>query len=198
MITINITCSDFTEAAVLLAKCAEGKRLLDGDDVTSVAEADVTSVAEADVTSVAEADVTSVAEADVTSVAEAAIAADSAGLPWDDRVHSSSKALNADGTWRKRRGVTDETVAAVEAELRGQPATEVTVEDRKPVDQPKAEPEAKKFELQDVRDALQLVVDKHGMDAARAFITQQGFERVTAIPEDKFGDFIRACRSKAA
>lgn len=49
---------------------------------------------------------------------------DSAGLPWDARIHSSTKELNADGTWRKRRkskGQPDDaTIAAVEAELRAQ------------------------------------------------------------------------------
>lgn len=28
---------------------------------------------------------------------------DSTGTPWDERIHSASKALNADGTWRLRR-----------------------------------------------------------------------------------------------
>lgn len=43
---------------------------------------------------------------------------DSAGLPWDKRIHSSSRAKVADGTWRKLRGVDDALVASVEAELR--------------------------------------------------------------------------------
>lgn len=44
---------------------------------------------------------------------------DSSGLPWDKRIHSSSKAVNADGTWRKLRGLNDAAlVARVEAELR--------------------------------------------------------------------------------
>lgn len=44
---------------------------------------------------------------------------DSAGLPWDKRIHSSSKAKNADGSWRKLRGLNDGAlVARVEAELR--------------------------------------------------------------------------------
>lgn len=30
-------------------------------------------------------------------------ATDSTGTPWDERIHSASKALNADGTWRLRR-----------------------------------------------------------------------------------------------
>lgn len=46
---------------------------------------------------------------------------DSAGLPWDERIHSSSKALKGDGTWRYRQGVSEDTKRAVEAELRGGP-----------------------------------------------------------------------------
>lgn len=47
---------------------------------------------------------------------------DSAGLPWDGRIHATSAGgahpTVADGTWRKKRGVDDATVAKVEAELR--------------------------------------------------------------------------------
>lgn len=42
---------------------------------------------------------------------------DSKGTPWDARIHSESKAINADKTWRKRRGVSDETFNAVMTEL---------------------------------------------------------------------------------
>lgn len=51
--------------------------------------------------------------------ATAAPSVDNTGLPWDERIHSSTKAINADGTWKKRRGVTPPIVAKVEAELRG-------------------------------------------------------------------------------
>lgn len=34
---------------------------------------------------------------------ELAPTTDSTGTPWDERIHSTSKALNADGTWRLRR-----------------------------------------------------------------------------------------------
>ncbi len=34
---------------------------------------------------------------------------DSTGTPWDDRIHSASKALNGDGTWRLRRKPADKT-----------------------------------------------------------------------------------------
>lgn len=44
---------------------------------------------------------------------------DANGLPWDERIHSSNHARNVDGTWRKKRNVNAETVAAVEAQLRG-------------------------------------------------------------------------------
>jgi hypothetical protein len=43
---------------------------------------------------------------------------DAAGLPWDERIHSSSKAIVADGTWRQKRGVSELLVKKVEAELR--------------------------------------------------------------------------------
>ena len=46
---------------------------------------------------------------------------DAAGLPWDGRIHSGpadKKKKNADGTWRKKRGVDDATVEQVTAELR--------------------------------------------------------------------------------
>jgi len=43
---------------------------------------------------------------------------DAAGLPWDSRIHASTRALLNDGTWRAKRGVSDELVASVVAELR--------------------------------------------------------------------------------
>ena len=44
---------------------------------------------------------------------------DSTGLPWDDRIHSTPPRTNADGTWRKRRGLDDAVYEAVVAELTG-------------------------------------------------------------------------------
>jgi hypothetical protein len=44
---------------------------------------------------------------------------DCRGLPWDARIHASTKAVNADGTWRAKRGVNDPAfVQRVEGELR--------------------------------------------------------------------------------
>lgn len=44
-------------------------------------------------------------------------AVDSKGTPWDARIHSESKATVADGSWRKRRGVSDDIFNAVMTEL---------------------------------------------------------------------------------
>jgi hypothetical protein len=46
-------------------------------------------------------------------------AVDSSGLPWDARIHASSKTTNADGTWRAKRGVDPILVRKIEGELRG-------------------------------------------------------------------------------
>lgn len=54
---------------------------------------------------------------------------DANDLPWDPRIHASSKALNRDSTWRYKRGVDKDVVEAVEAELKGllsAPAQETT------------------------------------------------------------------------
>lgn len=55
----------------------------------------------------------------------AAPAVDSAGIPWDERIHAKSKTTKADGTWKRGRGVTDEQAAAVEAELRARVASPI-------------------------------------------------------------------------
>ena len=43
---------------------------------------------------------------------------DSTGMPWDARIHSGNGALTEAGIWRKKRGVTDQTIKEVEFELR--------------------------------------------------------------------------------
>jgi hypothetical protein len=40
------------------------------------------------------------------------------GLPWDGRIHASSRAKLANGKWRTKRGTTDAQVAMIQAELR--------------------------------------------------------------------------------
>lgn len=45
-------------------------------------------------------------------------ATDTAGFPWDERIHAGTKAKTDTGHWRKRRGVADHIVSNVENELR--------------------------------------------------------------------------------
>jgi hypothetical protein len=63
-------------------------------------------------------------------IANGDIELDSAGLPWDARIHSGNKAITADGNWKYKRGVDREVlVPQVEAELRalvGVPSPEPT------------------------------------------------------------------------
>lgn len=42
---------------------------------------------------------------------------DKDGLPWDSRIHASSHAMNADGTWRLKRGLAKDHLDKVTAEL---------------------------------------------------------------------------------
>ncbi|MNJ10747.1 hypothetical protein D3C77_49110 [compost metagenome] len=57
---------------------------------------------------------------------------DKNGMPWDERIHSSSKNQNADGTWRYLRGGDAEQRAAVEAELRARGYGQVQTEQAPP------------------------------------------------------------------
>lgn len=47
---------------------------------------------------------------------------DKNGLPWDGRIHASTKRKNADGSWTAKRGVNAGLITQVEAELRAQVA----------------------------------------------------------------------------
>lgn len=65
--------------------------------------------------------------APVAPTAEVVIAGDgvldSAGIPWDERIHASTKTQNKDGTWTRRRNTEDAVFDAVMAELKGTPLT---------------------------------------------------------------------------
>jgi len=49
---------------------------------------------------------------------------DADGLPWDERIHASTKTTTQDGRWKKKRGVDVELIEVVEAELRGAEVTD--------------------------------------------------------------------------
>lgn len=48
---------------------------------------------------------------------------DAEGLPWDERIHSSSKKKTAKGVWARRRGIQDAEYNSVKAELLGAATT---------------------------------------------------------------------------
>jgi hypothetical protein len=73
---------------------------------------------------------------DAGPVNAAAPATDASGLPWDERIHAKTKATTEAGMWRKRRGVDEATVSAVEAQLRATLAPPIPA----PVAQPVAMP----------------------------------------------------------
>lgn len=60
-------------------------------------------------------------------------AVDTTGMPWDERIHSPNKTRIANGSWRKKKGVAETVVAAVEAERRGAPqVTTAAVQQQQP------------------------------------------------------------------
>lgn len=56
-------------------------------------------------------------ETAVLPVSDSAL--DTAGIPWDARIHAGTKTTNKDGTWSRRRNTPDATYDAVMAELKG-------------------------------------------------------------------------------
>jgi len=76
---------------------------------------------------------------------------DKDGLPWDGRIHTESKAMNADGRWRNKRNLDAALKAQVEAQLRqvmgaapapthAQPAAPVTIPTAGPAPVPPSVP----------------------------------------------------------
>lgn len=58
------------------------------------------------------------ASAPTVAAPTGSVVTDKNGLPWDARIHASSKTMNADGSWRGRRNTDAHIIAQVEAELR--------------------------------------------------------------------------------
>ena len=67
-------------------------------------------------------------------------ATDANGLPWDERIHASTRTKTAKGVWKRLRGVDDDTVAAVEAQLRGQHSPSAAPVQQEPVVMPMSVP----------------------------------------------------------
>lgn len=116
-------------------------------------------------------------------------ATDKNGLPWDERIHAGTKALNADGTWKKRRGVDDATVAAVTAELTGAAPTPTPQPESTPA--PTQAPVPSTNRIQDFQQIVQ-ELQKTGTAAAADYMpkyhgqivqTLLKLSGVTTVPE---------------
>lgn len=125
---------------------------------------------------------------------------DKAGLPWDERIHSGSKALKADGYWKAKRGVDPELVKQVEAELRAvmalpagdaaeQPAP--TPEQGGYVPPPSPQPEAQQAEAMPEQAAAapapQTFMDVVGLVGQRGIQQPQLMEACKAVGLPDFG-----------
>ena len=86
------------------------------DDITKVAEAPVPAPIEA--FKAPEAPVIPPAPPAPPMPPISGIDVDITGLPWDGRIHASSRAKTTEGLWRARRGVDKALVAQVEAQLK--------------------------------------------------------------------------------
>ena len=82
---------------------------------------------------------------------------DARGIVWDERIHSSSKGCNDDGTWRRRRGVDPALIARYEADalVRITAATKGEPE-------PEPEPEISEFEW--VKTGLERAANQEEID----------------------------------
>lgn len=101
---------------------------------------------------------------------------------WDERIHAASKTRNSDGSWRKKRGVSDELVAAVEAELRGDtPEATDTPDTPEATDTPTAE-----YTPQDVMRRLGELVTNGDFTPAdiRQVATDCGLSEIVEIAQD--------------
>lgn len=94
---------------------------------------------------------------------------DKDGAPWDERIHSSTRVKNKDGTWRTKRGVTPEAIAAVNAERAhvGVPAAPGQVPAPPPVDN-----EAPGIAFIDVVRKVQGAINSGAKDSQGRVITQ--------------------------
>lgn len=118
-------------------------------------------------------------------------ATDKNGLPWDERIHAGTKALNGDGTWKKRRGVDDATVAAVTAELTGAAPAPTPAPQPEPTPAPTPTPVPSTNRIQDFQQIVQ-ELQKAGTAAAADYMpkyhgqivqTLLKLSGVTTVPE---------------
>lgn len=107
-IILKIDASDLTNVNVLciaLNAINDHKNSLDGDNVTRVTTSQVVQ------------EETEVTYEESAIASEDSIEVDINGIPWDDRIHASSRAKLKGGAWKYKRGIQPAQIKAVESEL---------------------------------------------------------------------------------
>lgn len=126
--------------------------------------------------------------ADVRSVA-AGVELDSAGFPWDATLHAASRKKIADGTWRRKRGVKPEDVAAHFASRGVAPPPPADVPPPPPP--PAAEAGAPTWD--DVMAALQRANQSATPDQVKAALAVAGIDSVKLVSSpDQYAAAIEA------
>lgn len=131
---------------------------------------------------------------------------DSAGVPWDERIHASTKSQNADGTWKKRRGVDPAEVDRVTAELTTAPEAPAA-EQSAPV-APPAVPEVPEVpaapatpESVTPADVFKFITtNKPTPEQSAAALAMVGFSKPNDVftQPDKAGDYLESLQAVCA
>lgn len=121
----------------------------------------------------------------ICTVEEIAHPVDSTGTPWDERIHSTSKVLNADGTWRLRRKPKDmgeaEWAAFIES-VKGESNTQTPVmtDEEVNVPEPVEIGEPTREEVDDVEPSVTPPGDDFHTDAE--VVTEQTIASIPPVP----------------
>lgn len=119
---------------------------------------------------------------------------DSAGLPWDERIHAPSKATNKDGTWRARRGIDPAIVIAVEAELRAKLAGHQMADE--PSDEPVATETHALPQAQAEADEQKAATDSSNRDASMTGAAAQ--DATPRYTSEELAEHVLVCQEHAA
>lgn len=125
---------------------------------------------------------------------------DKRGMPWDERIHASSKSINADGTWRNKRGIDKDTLEAVENELVSQ--IDQVTEEPETISEPPAEVTFKDVQgalvkaisaMKDVKDASGVPVIGNFSQKLMAKFNVSNINEL--VNQDDRAEFVEVCNN---
>ena len=131
---------------------------------------------------------------------------DATGAVWDENIHASSRALNADGTWRRRRGGPVEPTGAVTADKLGDDVDLGDIPNflkRTDKTDPEPEPEPEPNETIDFKGLMDVVGAAFGAKTItdtqfNDLLTEHNLEKITDARShpDVMASFVNAMRQK--